>query len=394
MKQNDEKFEKLRKFAEDTIKRNGENSKDLDLDINELIHEIHVHQVELEVQNEELKKAELKLSTAQKRYFEFYELSPVGYFTIDPDGLITDVNLAGTKLLDLKKDKLINNAFIRFIIPECHNVYYHHIKELIKTGKNQDCEVILNDGRVNYIHIESKPFFDETGNIKEILLTAFDISKLKKSEIRLKDSLSEKEVIFRELNHRVKNNLQIIASLMHLQEVNTDNDETVDKLRESESRVKTMAIIHEKLYESPDFADINFKLYIDKLIYDILYTYGKNDTIKTHLNIEDINLNIDTAIPLGLIINELVTNSVKYAFPDSEGTITITLKSINNEMELIVADDGIGINKEINFDNLNSLGLEIVKNLVNQLNGTIEMISDGGTVFKIRFKELKYKNRY
>ena len=129
-----------------------------------------------------------------------------------------------------------------------------------------------------------------------------------------------------------------------------------------------MAMVHEKLYQSSTFTDINFKQYIEKLVYDILYNYKiPTGTIKTDMIIENINLNIDTAIPLGLIVNELVTNNVIHAFPQSEGTITIKLKSLNEQMELTIADNGIGLPKGMDIENTKTLGLKLVKSLVNQL---------------------------
>src|SRR5664280_804196 len=173
-----------------------------------------------------------------------------------------------------------------------------------------------------------------------------------------------------------------------------DLDETVNVLKESQGRVKSMAMIHEKLYQSPNFTDINFKDYIDKLIFDIFYSYGiKIGTIESVLDIEDINLNIETAIPLGLIVNELVTNSVKYAFPKGEGIITIHLKSLQDKIELTIADNGIGLPKDIDIDNTETLGLQLVKSLVNQIGGKIELDQTHGTEFKIIFKEVEYKER-
>ena len=169
------------------------------------------------------------------------------------------------------------------------------------------------------LHTKKIPIFDKEGNPQYLLGVSEDITKLKQGEIKIRKSLDEKETLLREIHHRVKNNLQIIASLLHLQESTVNDGELANILKESESRVKSMAIVYDKLSHSPNFNDINFKQYIEKLVYDILYTYGiKKGTIDIQLDIEDINLNIDTAIPLGLIINELVTNSVKYAFSQNE----------------------------------------------------------------------------
>jgi two-component sensor histidine kinase len=217
------------------------------------------------------------------------------------------------------------------------------------------------------------------------------------SEEQIKRSLEEKEIMLREIHHRVKNNLQIISSLLHLQELSADEEEVINVLRECEGRVKTMAMVHEKLYESPSFNDIIFKDFVEKLVYNILYSYGiPEGIVNTNLIIEDINLNTDTAIPLGLIVNELVTNSVKYAFPNSKGTITIKLRSIHDKMEVSIADNGIGLPEGIdldNIDNLENLGLRLVKNLVIQLDGDLKLNRKDGTEFKFTFKEVKYKKR-
>lgn len=213
-------------------------------------------------------------------------------------------------------------------------------------------------------------------------------------EKELKNSLAEKEVLLREIHHRVKNNMQIISSLLNLQIQYEDLDETVGVLKESQGRVKSMAIIHEKLYQSSNLTYINFKEYVEKLIMDIFYSYGiKIGTIESVLNIEDIHLNIDTAIPIGLIINELVTNSVKYAFPKCKGKISLKLISNQDHLELTIKDNGIGIPEGIDVENSKTLGLQLIQNLVNQLEGKLEMHSKNGTEFKITFKEAKYKER-
>jgi two-component sensor histidine kinase len=155
-----------------------------------------------------------------------------------------------------------------------------------------------------------------------------------------------------------------------------------------------MAMIHENLYQSDNLTNINFKEYLEKLVSDIFYSYEiKKGSIESVLDIEDININIDTAIPLGLIINELLTNSVKYAFHQGEGTIIIKLRSLQDKIELTISDNGIGIPKDFDIKNTKTLGLQLVNNLTNQIDGNIEVDISNGTEFKITFKELKYKER-
>jgi len=221
-----------------------------------------------------------------------------------------------------------------------------------------------------------------------------NITEQKMAQKELEESLWEKDVLLREIHHRVKNNMQIISSLLNLQIQYVEGEDTVNILKESQGRVKSMAMIHEKLYQSPSFTNIQFKNYVEKLVSDIFYSYGiKDGNIKPKLKIQDLNIGIDTAIPLGLIINELVTNSVKYAFPEGEGTINIELKSISGELELIVGDNGIGLPNHLNIENTRTLGLQLVNSLTQQIDGKIDIQRTHGTKFKIKFKELHYRER-
>jgi two-component sensor histidine kinase len=181
----------------------------------------------------------------------------------------------------------------------------------------------------------------------------------------------------------LKNNLQIILSLLHLQEGCAKGEDAVDVLKESQGRVKSMAMVQEKLSQSPDFSHINLKNYVEKLVQDILYSYGTPETIKTVLNIEDLNLDMDTTILLGLIINELITNIVKYAFNGTEGIITADITSRSNRLEIIIADDGVGMSDNGDIAESITLGLQLVNNLVYQLNGSIELNTSKGTEYSI-----------
>jgi two-component sensor histidine kinase len=227
-----------------------------------------------------------------------------------------------------------------------------------------------------------------------ILIINSDITERKQAENKIIKSLQEKDILLREIHHRVKNNMQIISSLLNLQIQQEGLNETIDVLIETQGRIKSMALIHEKLYQSDSFININFKEYIEKLVMDIFYSYGiKAGSIEPVFDFEEINLNIDTAIPLGLISNELVTNSIKYAFPESEGTINIKFKSLQDEMELIIKDDGIGISENLDIENTKTLGLQLVNILTEQIDGEIKLDRTNGTKYKITFKELKYKER-
>ena len=214
------------------------------------------------------------------------------------------------------------------------------------------------------------------------------------AEEAIKASLQEKEVLLKEIHHRVKNNLQIIQSLLYLQSKSIKDETVLEHFRDSQNRVKSMALIHEKLYRSDDFANINFSDYIRSLTGHLLQTYQtKTTNVNINLNIEDVCFTIDQGIPCGLIINELVSNSLKYAFPNGNtGEIDINLVSSNGHTEklnkkytLTIKDDGVGMPGDYDYAISSSLGLKLVHNLTSQLDGTISFESNKGTKFEICF---------
>ncbi|QUH22585.1 PAS domain S-box protein [Methanobacterium alkalithermotolerans] len=227
----------------------------------------------------------------------------------------------------------------------------------------------------------------------EVVAIYNDVTEKKRAELEIKKSLKEKEILLSEIHHRVKNNLQIIVSLLHLQEIHEEDLRLIRILRETQGRVRTMALVHNTLYQSNIITNINFQNYAQQLLEGILSSFDKSRCIKTNFEIDDIPINLETAIPLGLIINELVTNSIKYAFFKDEGTISIKLEPLDNQFQLSVGDDGVGIKKDIDITNTRTLGLQLVNSLVNQLDGEIELDRSRGTCFKIKFKILDYKKR-
>jgi two-component sensor histidine kinase len=223
------------------------------------------------------------------------------------------------------------------------------------------------------------------------------VIQLQNAEDQIKRSLNEKEILLREIHHRVKNNMQIISSLLNLQSEYVRDSHDAAIFDDTKIRIKSMALIHEKLYQSRDLASVDFGDYIRDLTKSILLFYG-DDTgrITIQVEAEGIWFGIDTAIPCGLIINELVSNAFKYAFPGGrEGEIKIALRRGGNDtIELMVSDNGIGMPEELDFRNTVSLGLRLVTTLSeDQLRGTIEVNREAGTIFSIRFKEVKYKKR-
>ncbi len=210
------------------------------------------------------------------------------------------------------------------------------------------------------------------------------------AEERIKKSLQEKNILLKEIHHRVKNNLQIISSLLNLQSRSIDNEKYLNIFKESQNRIRTMALVHEKLYQSDDLGHINLPNYLYNVAMNLFHSYRSNSReINLKTDIEDISMDIELAIPCGLIVNELISNSIKYAFPeDRHGKINLEVKLMNDEFyEMVIKDDGIGIPDSISFEKTPSLGLQLVRALVNQINGEMSLFKNNGTKFVIKFNK-------
>ena len=229
--------------------------------------------------------------------------------------------------------------------------------------------------------------FQNTKKANHIIASQKQETEEKKELIE--SSLREKEILLKEIHHRVKNNLQIVSSLLNLQANRTDSEELKRTINEAKNRISSMALIHQKMYQSGNVSSIDFQAYIEQMAQSMDATFNTHKKeISYHINTHNIILDIDTSIPLGLIINELLTNSYKYAFAGKEsGNITINLQEKNNtELELHISDDGTGLPANFDMNTLNSLGLKLVKGLSNQLKGTIRFENDHGTHCFITFK--------
>jgi two-component sensor histidine kinase len=201
----------------------------------------------------------------------------------------------------------------------------------------------------------------------------------------LQRSYDEKVLLLKEIHHRVKNNLQIIASLLNLQSRYIRDESSLAVIRESQNRVKAMALVHEKLYRAEDISHISLYDYVRFLGTGLFQFYdAKSRGIQFTLDIRDVNVDIDAAIPLGLILNELISNSLKYAFPAGrKGEIAINIKKESHTITVLFRDNGIGIPAELDWRDTQSLGLRLVNTLVDQLNGTIELDRTAGTQFTL-----------
>jgi two-component sensor histidine kinase len=204
----------------------------------------------------------------------------------------------------------------------------------------------------------------------------------------LRGALNQKELLLQEIHHRVKNNMQVIISLISMQSRAIENEEIRAKFNETRSRVQAMSAVHEVLHQADNFSKVDLTKYLPKLADTVFRTYKTGSgSVQVETEIEPIEVPLDQSYPLGLVINELLSNSMKYAYPDGRsGTITITVNLADNKVFLVISDDGVGMPNDFNWDQADSLGLKLVKSLVEvQLRGELKFDSSDGTKWKISF---------
>jgi PAS domain S-box-containing protein len=345
-----------------------------------------------------LQRSEKDLENSERKYRSIFENTGTAMIITDENMTISLVNKTFENILDQKKEDIEGKLnWLDMIVPEeRESVRDHHkvkddwVGDSLIIPKSYEVQVEINKDVRDFIAT-----FDFIPGTRKSLISLIDITDRKKAEGLLKSSLREKELLLREIHHRVKNSLQIISSLLSLQAAEFEDEKIVERYNESENRIHTIALIHESLYQSTNISNIDFKNYIEILIEDIIHSYSVDtDQIRTILEVGDYELTIETAIPTGLIINELVSNALKHAFKeDSPGEIKVVLNKKDDIYTLTIADNGIGLPETVDWNNPKTLGLQLVNALVNQLEGNMNVEVDNGTIFRINFKELVYRER-
>ncbi len=309
---------------------------------------------------------------------------------------------------------IISSTLVIFVISGRIRKLTREVVDFLKTGFSSEYAVNQSGDEMHTLessfHHMKKSIIAYQKDIKDNsqekekinLALEQEIIDRKQNEEKVKTSLHEKEILLKEIHHRVKNNMQVISSLLNLQSRNIEDSKYAELFNESKNRINSMALVHHKLYQSNDLANIDFGDYIQSLSENLFMFYGMSPQLVTlKVDVKNIILSIDTAIPCGLIINELVSNSLKYAFPEEgKGELLISLKQnkADNEndtmYELSVGDNGIGIPEDFDISKADTLGLQLVVNLTeHQLQGKLEVDRANGTCFHIHFKELSYKKR-
>ena len=519
-----------------------------------MLHELRVHQIELEMQNEELQRTQVELLGLWERYFDLYDLAPVGYFTINEGGLVMEANLTAVTMLGIERKAMIGKLITGLIIQEDQDIYYKHRKALLATGEDQACELrmrhphkpplwvrlaavaakdengrptcrvvisdiserwrnrmileartrlmvfgqthsmdellratldeaeLLTGSQVGFYHFleddqqtlalqvwstnteqnmckaegggrhypvadagvwvdciregravihnnyaalphrkglppghatvvremvvpvqrhgrivailgmgnkETDYTDEDTAAITTLADLGWDIAESKRAEDALKNSLHEKESLLKEIHHRVRNNLQIITSLLRLQADKMDNVIAKDAMQDMQNRVRSMALIHEHIYRSENLAAVDMATYLKSLCQQLVRTlHQAPEPIKLNLELTSVSLGIDKAIPCGLLVNELVTNAIKHAFPETRGgQLRVELNPLTSGLgwHLRVADNGVGLPSDFDLQHLTSLGLQLVNDLTRQLGGQLEIGAGPGAVFDMTF---------
>lgn len=362
------------------------------------------------------KNAEEALRQSEERFRSYIENAPDGVFLVDDQGNYTMVNDAACEITGFSKDELLGKNLIEMVYPADTAIAKEHFRRVREEGQaTGETRYVTKNGDVGYwlvkaVKIDEENFIGFTSDITDQKLMESEIRSLntvleqkveKRTEDLLKEisrrrtieeqlrvSLDEKSLLLREIHHRVKNNLQIIISLTNLQLRQSDDPQVRKIMTETQNRVRAMALVHEKLYRSDTISDIDLAEYIEFLARQLFLNYNIDSRkVMLKIEIDEIRVPINTVIPVGLIINELVSNALKHAFPgDKKGSLSISATRGDNTISLKVADTGVGIPEELDWRNAPTLGLKLIISLVNQLDGSIELDRSQGTAFSIVVK--------
>jgi PAS domain S-box-containing protein len=333
-----------------------------------------------------------QLAIAEARYRALVEQIPAVTFMATLDGGLGDVYVSPQieALLGFSQEEWMSDPILWFrqLHPDDRDLWNSEFARGCATGGpfRAECRFLSKTGDVVWVHGEARLIPDESGRPVLLQGVAFDITEGKRAEEVVKNSLREKELLLKEIHHRVKNNLQITSSLLRLQAGKIADPGVKQLLRESQDRIRSMALVHEMLYRSKDLARVDFGEYVRTLVFQLVRSYNASARIRPVVELEPVVLGVDLAVPCGLVINELVANALKHAFPgDRKGRVQVRMTTSADRYRLSVYDDGVGLPPEVDFVGTATLGLQLVRMLTEQIGGEIALEKGPGTEFVIEF---------
>lgn len=337
----------------------------------------------------ERKRAEVELQAREAYLDHLIEGAQEAIVMADNDGKARRINKEFTKLFGYTHEEVEGHVIDELIVPEDLKTSAKSFTKNVARGKRVAFEALRRskDKTLIDVSVLASPIVISGKQVGTYGIYR-DITERKRTEEQIKTSLKEKEILLQEIHHRVKNNMQVISSLLRLQAANIEGYDMEEMFQECQNRIRSMALIHDKLYKSKNFSQINFAEYIQSLTLHLFQTYNiKPNTIELKTELSYVLLDLNRAIPCGLIINEIVSNSLKHAFPNNEkGKIWISLHVLKKEkLSIQVMDDGIGLPKDLDFRNPSTLGLQLVNDLVRQISGSIKIDGRKGTRVNISF---------
>ena len=323
------------------------------------------------------------------------DISPVSVIFVDAAGKVTYTNrrceeIFGLSKLGMEKRNYYNPSWGVYTLDgvpyPAEDLPYAVVKRTGRPVSNVELKEKMPDGGFLELSVSAAPLLSGTGDFMGMVSIVEDISGRRKREAEVRASLAEKEVLLKEIHHRVKNNLQVVSSLLNLQARNFTDPLVLEAFRESRGRIKAMALVHEALYRSPDFTGIDFRKYFSMLVHSLFSTYNSTGQVSFSNQICECSLNVDTASALGLILNELISNSLKHAFKDERrGTLRVALFREKDGYCLEVQDDGPGLSAGFDLNNTHTLGMQLLASLTSQISGTVRVLPAKGAHFIVSF---------
>jgi len=342
------------------------------------IHELEVHRVELEMQNDEMHRIEEDLVKSRDRYFALYDLAPEGFITVGEQGRILEANSSATVMLGMEKAALIGQPLTCFIYREDQDGYYLFRKGPFEAGKSRHCELRLvsKDGGIFWVRILAAQIAPPLGT-GELLLTIGDITERKLGEEVLLKAHRANKTLLAELQHRAKNSFSLISGLINIAAGFSEEPESRKNLEELVLLVQSVAELYDLLNSSGSISEVRLDGFCARVITPLARLHG---SIRLETDLAELTLPFKTATPIGLILTELITNAMKHGFPEGrKGSIRVELKSRKGGATLSVMDDGVGLAPDYDSRIKPGMGLSLIKSLTEQLGGSFRIETDGGT---------------